>query len=335
MLIAQLVVGFNQQHFITALLSVKEHLLQQNQLSVTDLAEEIPIHIFETLPSTNQTLWQLINQGATIPTLVIAERQTAGKGQWGRFWQSEPGGLYLSVALAPHLPASDFAQLTMCSAWGIATALRSYNLPVLLKWPNDLLLAGRKLGGILTETRVQQGQINKAVVGVGINWSNHIPESGINLQYFYENLAFQNPYLLQDRKGSLTIKGIFKEQATENFLPKIKNAQNSQKSLTPEITSLEGLAAIVAQGLLSGYQSWRKKGVERLLASYLELLDSLGRRIIFDDQPGIITGVTSTGDLKVSLLSKEVVEPNILQGQELEEVYLRPGTKDLSIDATA
>ena len=284
--------GFNQQHFTTALLSVKEQLSEHNQLSVTDLALEIPIQVFETLPSTNQTLWQLINQGATIPTLVIAERQTAGRGQWGRFWQSEPGGLYLSVALDPHLPASDFAQLTMCSAWGIATALRCYNLPVLLKWPNDLLLAGRKLGGILTETRVQRGQIHKAVVGVGINWSNSVPASGINLQSFYENFAFK-------------------------------------------ITSLESLAAVVVLGLLSGYQNWLETGVERLLASYLELLDSLGRNILVDGQPGIITGVTATGELKVSLLSKAVVESNALPEQEIREVYIKPGTKDLSIEPSS
>ncbi|MGB7443967.1 MAG: biotin--[acetyl-CoA-carboxylase] ligase [Coleofasciculaceae cyanobacterium] len=324
--------GFNQQQFTAALLSVKEQLAQQNQLSITNFVQEIPIQIFETLPSTNQTLWQLINQGATTPTLVIAERQTAGRGQWGRFWQSEPGGLYLSLALAPHLSASDCALLTMCSAWGIATALRSYNLPVLLKWPNDLLLAGRKLGGILTETRVQHGQINKAVVGVGINWSNPTPDSGINLQSFYGNLAFKFPSLLQEGRETLAVKGIAKERSKEDFLPKLESTHNRQELLNPTITSLESLAAVVVQGLLSGYQSWLEKGVERLLASYLELLDSLGRHILVDGQQGIITGVTATGELKVSLLSTAVVESDGLPGQELREVYIKPGTKDLSIN---
>jgi BirA family biotin operon repressor/biotin-[acetyl-CoA-carboxylase] ligase len=96
------------------------------------------------------------------------------------------GGLYLSVALAPNLQASNSAQLTLCSAWGIAQALRAYDIPVFLKWPNDLLLKRRKLGGILTETRIRQGQITKAVVGIGINWSNSTPDLGINLQSFCE-----------------------------------------------------------------------------------------------------------------------------------------------------
>ena len=143
---------------------------------------QFSIHLFETLPSTNQTLWSLIEQGASPGTVVIATQQTAGRGQWGRQWVSPLGGLYLSVAIAPNLPAQKSYQLTLCSAWGIATALRDRGIPVGLKWPNDLMLCGCKLGGILTETKVQQGQITKAVVGVGINWANPVPAPGINLQ---------------------------------------------------------------------------------------------------------------------------------------------------------
>ncbi|NEP11315.1 MAG: biotin--[acetyl-CoA-carboxylase] ligase [Symploca sp. SIO2C1] len=246
---------FNQKQFKTALQQVKEQLSLQVELPTT------PLHIFETLPSTNQTLWELLNQGATIPRVVIAAQQTAGRGQWGRQWQSSIGGLYLSVAVAPHLKASNSAHLTLSSAWGIARALRSYGIPVLLKWPNDLLLLDLKLGGILTETRVQQGQITKAVIGIGINWSNIVPESGINLQSF------------------------------------------CQQQLNPQVTSLEMLAAIALQGLLSGYQYWLEFGIESLLPSYLELLHSLGSQVIVDGKPGIITGVTPTGELRVSVNS--------------------------------
>jgi len=245
-------VSFNQKQFNSNLQQVREQLSLQVKLPT------IPLDIFETLPSTNQTLWELLSQGATIPRVVIATQQTAGRGQWGRQWQSSIGGLYLSVALAPHLQASNSAHLTLCSAWGIARALRSYSIPVLLKWPNDLVLLGLKLGGILTETRVQQGHINKAVIGVGLNWSNVVPESGINLKSF------------------------------------------CQQQSNPQVTSLEMLAAIVLQGLLSGYQYWLEFGIESLLPSYLELLDSLGREVIVDGKPGIITGVTPTGELQVT-----------------------------------
>ncbi|MCT7977481.1 biotin--[acetyl-CoA-carboxylase] ligase [Laspinema olomoucense] len=152
--------------------------------SLSPSSLDFSIHILEQVSSTNETLWTLLAAGAPPGTVVIATRQTAGKGQRGRQWDSSPGGLYLSLALTPNLNARDALLLTLCSAWGLATTLRAYNIPVSLKWPNDLILEGYKLGGILTETKIHQGQITKAVVGVGINWSNPVPETGINLQTF-------------------------------------------------------------------------------------------------------------------------------------------------------
>ena len=312
---------FNQQQFEVALSEVGKHLSQQGkgigdwENRSRDLkpgyllkknpsqppvpspqppivipprpVEEIPLHLFDTLPSTNQTLWELLNQGATAGTIVIAAQQTAGRGQWGRQWQSNVGGLYLSLALATNLPASNSAQLTLASAWGIATALRHYAIPVFLKWPNDLLLKGRKLGGILTETRVRQGWIAQAVVGVGINWSNHVPETGINLQAFCE------------------------------------------EELNLGVTSLEMLAAIVIQGLNFGYQSLSEQGMENLLPSYLELLDSQGRHITVDGNPGTIVGVTPTGDLRVSINSTEAAVGEVTTSTSLTEICLKPGTISL------
>ncbi|NEN96556.1 MAG: biotin--[acetyl-CoA-carboxylase] ligase [Moorea sp. SIO3I7] len=267
--------SFNQQAFEIALEAVREQL-PLNSPGMGKFSP-IPLQVFDTLPSTNQTLWELLNQGATVPSMVIAGQQTAGRGQWGRQWQSPKGGLYLSLALAPKLQALDSAQLTMCSAWGIATALRAYAMPVSLKWPNDLLLKGRKLGGILTQTRVQQGQITKAVVGVGINWSNEVPESGINLCSFW------------------------------------------QPEPSPTVTSIEMLAAIVLQGLLSGYQLWSEEGMNSLLPRYLALFNYQGSQVMVEGNPGIITGVTPRGELRVHL--HDTPTP--------KEILLKPGTISL------
>ncbi|HEY9600092.1 MAG TPA: biotin--[acetyl-CoA-carboxylase] ligase [Allocoleopsis sp.] len=297
----------NRQHLETALQDVRERLPVGDGFSGLELSQENFVYLFDQLPSTNQKLWELLNQGAKSGTVAIAAEQTAGRGQWGRQWQSTLGGLYLSLALTPNIPASNSTQLTLCSAWGIAIALRAYNIPVFLKWPNDLLLLGRKLGGILTETRVQQGHITKAVVGVGINWSNAVPESGINLQSFYE------------------------------------------QDLNPAVTGLEMLAAIVIQGLNLGYQRWSQAGIKALLPSYLELLDSLGRHVIVDGTPGIVTGVTPTGELRVRLNSIEA-HTSTEDGSQIattnsdganspdeqatsmpraREIYLKPGTINL------
>lgn len=139
------------------------------------------LHIFESIPSTNEMARDLLNQGAKSGCVVIATEQTAGRGQWGKKWLSPTGGLYLSVAIAPKLEVTNSYQLTLATAWGIASQLRNCGINVGIKWPNDLVLDGCKLGGILTETKVYQRKITQAVIGVGINWSNPVPATGINL----------------------------------------------------------------------------------------------------------------------------------------------------------
>jgi BirA family biotin operon repressor/biotin-[acetyl-CoA-carboxylase] ligase len=142
------------------------------------------IHHFELLSSTNTQAWKLLESGEKTPFVVVAEQQSAGKGQWGREWISEKGGLYLSLALNLDLEVNKSSHLILATAWGIAHHLNSQDIPVKIKWPNDLVLLGRKLGGIKIETRIQGEKIPQAVIGVGINWANPVPPTGINLQSF-------------------------------------------------------------------------------------------------------------------------------------------------------
>ncbi|MEA5420188.1 biotin--[acetyl-CoA-carboxylase] ligase [Spirulina sp. CCNP1310] len=128
---------------------------------------------FDCVDSTNRLAWE----APTLPTAIIAQQQTAGRGQWGRTWQSPIGGLYLSLAIPP--PDLPPLIVTLVAGWAIASTLRDRHLPITLKWPNDLLLEGRKLGGIKTE---QRSGTNRLVIGIGINWSNPVPPGGINVQ---------------------------------------------------------------------------------------------------------------------------------------------------------
>ena len=214
---------FNQQQF--------PEILQQ--LSGAKQLANLPLHVFESIPSTNQKLWELIDEGADLPLAAIAVQQTAGRGQWGRQWHSKPGGLYLSVALTPSILAQDAPHLTLFSAWGIVAALRHCQIPVLIKWPNDLILEGCKLGGIKSETRLQQGQIQQAAIGVGINWSNPVPEMGINLQSFLKNR--HTPYLTSlEILAAITVQGLFAGyhsylwQGIEGILPSYLNLLHSR-----------------------------------------------------------------------------------------------------------
>jgi BirA family biotin operon repressor/biotin-[acetyl-CoA-carboxylase] ligase len=152
-------------------------------LSVEGKNTELPscLHIFESVASTNKTLWELLAEKPGSRCVVIAAEQTAGRGQWGRQWVSQQDGLYLSFGFDPQLDINSGYQLTLATAWGIAEQLRECGVDVEIKWPNDLILDGRKLGGILTETKVRAGKITQAVIGVGINWKNPVPSTGINL----------------------------------------------------------------------------------------------------------------------------------------------------------
>ena len=276
----------NQQALEIAIQTVTQQLSHSGLPGLQEI-RGLPVYLFDSLSSTNQTLWELLDRGTTPPIVVIADQQTAGRGQWGRQWQSAPGGLYLSLALTTNLAASNSAQLTMCSAWGVATALRSYGIPVLIKWHNDLLLLGYKLGGILTETRLSQGQITKAVIGIGINWSNPVPETGINLQSFFET-----------------------------------------QPTSPAVTSIEMLAAIVIQGLRSGYHYGLESGIDNLRLSYQGLLFHQGASIQVNGNPGIVKGVTSRGDLRVGLTSADATDANA-DAAIRPEIHLKPGTISL------
>jgi BirA family biotin operon repressor/biotin-[acetyl-CoA-carboxylase] ligase len=118
--------------------------------------------------STNSVL--LAEKGLARPVLLLADEQTAGRGRRGQRWHSAPGeGLTLSLAVVLRRPLRELAALPLVAGVAVARALRALGVArAALKWPNDIVVDGAKLGGILAETKSLNGAI-KAVVGVGIN----------------------------------------------------------------------------------------------------------------------------------------------------------------------
>jgi BirA family biotin operon repressor/biotin-[acetyl-CoA-carboxylase] ligase len=103
-------------------------------------------------------------------TLVVAETQTAGRGRFARNWVSQPGNLYLSAIFYPSLAALPF--LSSLGSVAVARAiLRTTSIPPKVKWPNDVLVRGRKVAGILVESGVEGREVKYAVLGIGINVS--------------------------------------------------------------------------------------------------------------------------------------------------------------------
>ena len=128
------------------------------------------IHFFDTIDSTNNYAAVLATGGAQEGEVVIADRQTAGRGRLReREWQSPPGrNLYTSIILRPDIPPAFAPGLTLVAGVAVAELLGGY-CPVSLKWPNDVLAGGRKISGILTEMRNKESKVDFVVVGIGIN----------------------------------------------------------------------------------------------------------------------------------------------------------------------
>jgi BirA family biotin operon repressor/biotin-[acetyl-CoA-carboxylase] ligase len=119
--------------------------------------------------STQRVAFELADAGAADRTVVVAETQTAGRGRRGRPWHDEPGASVLaSIVVRPRLAVSALPTLSLATALAVADAIETVaGLTVRLKWPNDVLVNGRKIAGILAESRV--GTEPMVVVGVGIN----------------------------------------------------------------------------------------------------------------------------------------------------------------------
>jgi len=130
-----------------------------------------PLYYFEEIPSTNDVIREKAAAGAPEGCVVIAGSQTAGRGRRGKNWLSLPGkGVYLSLLLRPRWPAGEAPFISFFAAVAVARALERLRIEgVNLKWPNDVLVNGRKIGGVLIEPRVSSGKIEFVVVGIGVN----------------------------------------------------------------------------------------------------------------------------------------------------------------------
>jgi BirA family biotin operon repressor/biotin-[acetyl-CoA-carboxylase] ligase len=129
--------------------------------------------VHDRLDSTNAEALRLARAGADALTLVWAERQTAGRGRHGRTWDSPPGNLYCSLLLCPRCALGEAAQLGFVAGLAVAEALAALlatGVPVSLKWPNDVLLDGRKVAGILLESQTDaDARLTALAIGIGVN----------------------------------------------------------------------------------------------------------------------------------------------------------------------
>lgn len=161
------------------------------------------IHHFTEVTSTNDVAKKLAARGADEGTVVISEVQTLGRGRLGREWASPKGGIWFSIILRPEVHPKDASKLTFVASVAVARVIREmFDLEAEIKWPNDVLIGGKKVCGILTETSTKDDVVDFVVVGVGIN-------ANVSLESFPQNL----------RKSLTTLKEELKEEIKqEEFL---------------------------------------------------------------------------------------------------------------------
>jgi BirA family biotin operon repressor/biotin-[acetyl-CoA-carboxylase] ligase len=227
---------------------------------------------FDETDSTNVQACRLGDAGSEDGLVVIADRQTAGKGRMGRQWESPAEtNLYASVLLRPAIMPFDAPKLTFLSAVAVCRAIeKCTQLSARVKWPNDVLLNGKKVAGLLNEMSSETEQVNYVVLGVGVN---------VNMR------AEQFPEDLRYPATSLLIE-------TGNTVSRL----DFTRTLLQEIDDL--------------YRLFRKQGSQPIMDAWTELCELTGKQVHVDcgqsEIDGVMLGLAEDGALQVRQASGEI-----------------------------
>lgn len=210
------------------------------------------VYVLDEVDSTNSYALELAEQGAVEGTIVLAERQMAGRGRLGRTFASPPGGLYLSIVVRERLAARDVPFVTLLSGIAAARAIREVTgLPAQIKWPNDILVRGKKVCGILNESRFSGDKIDFIVIGIGMNVNTSL----------------------------------------EAFPPEVQEvASTLKREMGTEVDRLSLLKALLGnvEELLEAYRSGEEQAT---IQQWVALSCTVGRRVSVRSQRGLVEGM--------------------------------------------
>ena len=227
-----------------------------------------PLHFFETIDSTNTYAMQLAAEGAVEGTLVVADAQTGGRGRLGRSWVSPAGvNLYCSLILRPPIAASLAPQINLVAAVAVADTMAGLDgPPPAIKWPNDVLLSGKKVCGILAEMQTRGEHLQAIILGIGVNLN-------VRLEAF--------PQELRDKASSLFV-------------------------VTGTPVERAAFAASLLTHLEQAYLLWLEEGFPALRAAWERYAaDLIGRQIAVAAQGEAISGTVLGLDTDGALLVRE------------------------------
>ena len=245
--------GFGKTEHIT-----KEKISEN--LETEEIAKEILC--FRKVFSTNSIAKFLANHSAEDGTVLISEIQTKARGRSGKKWEAPDGGIWMSLILRPQVPPARIGLITLATGVAIAKSIRSLGLDAKIKWPNDVLIHGDKISGVLTEVNATFNEIDWIVVGIGI-------DSNISLEDFSEDI----------RPGTTTLT----------------------EELPAEIDENE-LIAIFLNEFEEVYKLYKDGEVEAILKDWRELSDTIGKYVNITQTGGKITqgyvvGINNEGSL--------------------------------------
>lgn len=201
--------------------SRKGHMLLSapNILSYEEISEYLntqhigrEIFYFDSIDSTNVKAKELANNEKTHGVVVIAEEQTNGRGRLGRSWSSpNRKGIWMSIILKPQIEPQDAVKITQVVAAAVWKALVQIEVRTQIKWPNDIVLNGKKVCGILTEMNGELNRLNYLVVGIGINANANINEFPEEIRNTATSLKAETGHEIERKKLVALILNNFEE----------------------------------------------------------------------------------------------------------------------------
>lgn len=280
-----------------------------------------PIVRLDVVDSTQTAAWQLAERGAPDRTVVVADHQLTGRGRRGRSWHDEPGAsLLLSIVVYPRLPVEQIPMLSLATGVAVAEALaQHFGLQARLKWPNDVLVGGRKIAGILLESRIGAtpgaGTAESAAPREVSTQASTQASTDTSTDASTRRISLRPPTAGPDLAAPVTVVGIGLNLAQRAFPGALAGLATSVLLETGRSVDREA----TLEALLAGFDRWRAclegEGFGPVRSRWVALSETIGRTVSASGTTGVAIDLDLDGALIVvdgarchRIASGEIVE---------------------------
>jgi len=267
----------------------------------------------ETVGSTNTYAKKISLEGCHEGTVVVSENQTSARGRLGREWHSEGGkGIWMSVVLRPSIPPESVQIITLAAAVAVVKAIQYVTgIEAAIKWPNDIILNGKKLCGILTEMSCEMERVNFIVVGIGINVNHSEEDFPQNLRKIATSLKIFSQSIKNGDSHSYNRSAILKRLLFE--LEQMYNVINNCPSNKIDVDLNTNGNAVIAENS----DSLTKEDSNSIVNEWRKYSLTLGKEITVIARGGEYNGIAVdiTSDGRLIVLANDGIKHEILSGE--------------------